>query len=286
MRDGLRHALLVVAGLLGVLLVVSVTAWGLTTYGSVRNVVGNLAAQPDKAVSLQDQYEDMTIAFAGGSDSYTFRFNSAPIEVSKSQAGGMGRDDVINIVLDTYTSDLYNDRLTAGSPGFAGIFFNATGNLIYLVIMLIIAILFIAFVAAAILPFPEKPMPDRLKTSGKIIVIICILAFLFFAFTPGLIKSLAWGYIGNHDAARDVLDILEPALVGSLLRNALLVAALGGILYGVGYYQEMREGQDRRKQAHVANRYESRRESHIPYVRKFKYKGHRPQVEKQKRKGL
>jgi hypothetical protein len=55
MRDGLRYALLVVAGLLGVLLVVSLTAWGLTTYGSIRHVVGDIAALPDKAVALERQ---------------------------------------------------------------------------------------------------------------------------------------------------------------------------------------------------------------------------------------
>jgi len=228
----------------------------------------------------------MATAFAVGSDTYTFRFNSAPVDVSKSQAEGLGRDDVIGIVLDTYTSDLYNDRLTAGSPGSAGIFFNATGNLIYFLIMLIIAIIFIAFVAGAILPFPEKPMPDRLKTAGMIIAIICILAFLFFAFTPGLIKSLAWGYIGNHDAARDMLDILEPALIGSLLRNTLLMAIIGGILYGAGYFQEMQEGQGRQKPANVANYHKSHPKNHPKNYPKSHPKSHIPHAEKHKRRGL
>lgn len=270
MRDGLRHALLVVAGLLGVLLVVSFTVWGLTTYGSIRHSVGDLASQPDKAVSLQNQFDDMTIAFAGGSDTYTFHFSSAPVDVSKSQAEGLSRDAVISFVLDTYTSDLYNGRLTAGGPGFAGIFFNATGNLIYFLIMLIIMIIFIACVAGAILPFPEKPMPDRMKSAGKAIAIICLLAFLLFAFVPGLIKSLAWGSIGNADAARDILDILEPALVGSLLRNTLLMAIIGGILFGVGYYKEIQGDGPIMPTPHNTVKHH---ESHVPHTDNHKRRG-------------
>ncbi len=258
MRDGLRHALLVVAGLMGILLVISFTAWGLTTYGSVRHVVGDMAAQPDKAVSLQDQYDDMAIAFAGGSDTYTFHFNSAPVDIGKSEAEGLGRDVVIGLVLDTYTSDLYNNRLAAGGPGFTGIFFNGTGNLIYLLVMLFIAAIFAAFVAGGILPFTDTPMPDRLKSAGKVIAVVCVLAFLFLAFMPGLIKSLAWGSIGNTGAARDILDILEPALVGSLLRNTLLMMIIGGILYGAGYYQEIQgDGQGKPRPAHVASHHDS-----------------------------
>ncbi len=270
MRDGIRHAILVVAGLLGVLLVISFTAWGLTTYGSIRHIVGDMAAQPDKAVSLQNQYDDMTIAFASGNDAYTFHFNSAPVDVGKSQAEGLDRDAVIRLVMDRYASDLYNGRLTAGGPGFAGIFFSATGNLIYFLLMLIIAIMFIAFVAGGIVPFTGTPMPDRLKSAGKVIAAVCTVAFLFFAFIPGLIKSIAWGNIANADAARDILDIIEPALVSSLLRNTLLMIIIGGILFGAGYYQQMQEGaQGKPKPAHVTNHHES----HVPRMDSHKRRG-------------
>jgi hypothetical protein len=270
MRDGIRYALLVVGGLLGVLLVVSFTAWGLTTYGSVRHIVGDMAAQPDKAVSLQDQYEDMAIAFAGSSDSYTFHFNSAPVDVGRSQAEGLDRAAVIGMVLDAYTSDLYNGRLTNGGPGFAGIFFNATGNLIYFLTMLIIAVIFIAFVAGGILPFTDIPMPDRLKSAGKVIAVVCVLAFLLFAFIPGLIKSFAWGSIANADAARDILDILEPVLISSLLRNTLLMIIIGGILFGAGYYIEIQEGGQGRPQPARATNHQ---EIHVPRADNRKRRG-------------
>jgi hypothetical protein len=65
MRDGFRYALLLAAGLVAVLFVIAFTAWGLTTYGSIRHVVGDLAAQPDKAAELRDQYQEMVTQFAG-----------------------------------------------------------------------------------------------------------------------------------------------------------------------------------------------------------------------------
>jgi hypothetical protein len=64
--------------------------------------------------------------------------------------------------------------------------------------------------------------------------------FFVFALLPCLLKSLVWGSFSNGTALRDVLDVVEPLIVGSLLRNTLLVIVIAGILYFAGYWIETR----------------------------------------------
>lgn len=241
MRDGLRYLLLLLAGLMAVLFVISFTAWGLTTYGSIRHLVGDLAAQPDKAAGLQGQYEDMATYFAGGSgDTFTYHFMSAPVAINKTQAAGMGDSDVISLVLDIYVSGLYNNDLPSGSPGFAGTFIGPTGNLLYGVTALIFAIAFILFTAGAVLWFPESPRPSHLKSAGKTLAVVSVIVFLVFTLLPGLLKSLVWGSLSNTSSARDLLSVLEPNIMAPLLWNTILVILVAAAIYGAGYWLETR----------------------------------------------
>jgi hypothetical protein len=235
MRDGLRYMLLVAAGLVAVLFILAFSAWGLTTYGSIRHIVGDLAAQPDKAADLQDQYQDMATSFAGSGDMFTFHFLSSPINIARTQVAGLGENEVINLVLDTYTSGLYDNNLASGGPGAAGIFIGSTGNILYAVTALIFALAFILFTAGAIRGFPDRPGSYKMKSAGKTIAAFCAVAFLLFALLPGFLKSLFWGPVANNSAARDAIGIIEPAVVSWLLRTTLLVAVIAAIIY-VGSY--------------------------------------------------
>ena len=236
MRDGFRYALLLAAGLVAVLFVIAFTAWGLTTYGSVRHVVGDFAAQPDKAADLRDQYEEMATQFAGGANSFTYYFRSAPITVAPEQAGGMSESEVISLVLDTYTSGLYDNSLQSGGLGAANVFVGSTGNLLYAVTALVFAIAFVLFTAGAVREFPDLTLPLKLKSAGKTIAAFCAAVFFIFALLPGLLKSIFWGPIGNSSANRDALTLLEPLVVGSLLRNTLLVILIAAVVYGAGFW--------------------------------------------------
>jgi hypothetical protein len=236
MRDGYRYALLLAAGLVAVLFVVAFTAWGLTTYGSVRHIVGDLAAQPERAADLHDQYQDMATRFASGGDAFTFHFRSAPINIDRTRVASLGESEVISLVLDTYTSGLYDNNLSSGGPGAAGIFIGSTGNLLYAATALVFAIAFILFAAGAVRGFPDLPRPFKLKSAGKTIAAFCAVVFFLFALLPGLLKSLFWGSVANNSAARDAIGILEPVLVGSLLRNTLLVIVIAVLIYGAGYW--------------------------------------------------
>ena len=241
MRDGFRYLLLLVAGLIAVLFIISFTAWGLTTYGSIRHIAGDMAAQPDKAADLRDQYEDMTTYFAGSTGNiYTYHFRLAPITVDRVQVSGMGQSGVISLVLDSYASGLYNNNLPSGGPGVAGMFIGSTGNLLYAITSLILVIAFILFMACAILWFPDRPRSFNMKSAGKVIAVVCTLTFFVFALLPGLLKSLFWGSISNSGATRDILSIIEPGVVGSLLRNTLIIILLTAVLYAAGYWMGAR----------------------------------------------
>lgn len=236
MRDGFRYALLLAAGLLAVLFIVAFTAWGLTTYGSIRHVVGDLAAQPGNAADMQNQYQDMATSFAGSGSTFTFHFQSAPITIAKTQVASLGETEVISLVLDTYTSGLYDNNLAAGGLGIAAVFIGSTGNVLYAITALVFLLAFILFTAGAIRGFPEYPAPYKMKSAGKTIAAFCAVVFCFFAFLPGLLMSLLWGTLANNSGARDIIGIIEPLAVGSLLRNTLLIIVITGILYAVGYW--------------------------------------------------
>ena len=75
-----------------------------------------------------------------------------------------------------------------------------------------------------------------MKSAGKTIAAFCAVVFCFFAFLPGFLKSLLWGKVANNSGAREIIGIIEPLAVGSLLRNTLLIILIAGILYGVGYW--------------------------------------------------
>ena len=235
MRDGLRYALLLIAGLVALLLIVSFTAWGLTTYGSIRHIIGDMAARPDRAADLQSQYDDMALYFnAGSGDTYTFHFRSAPIAVSQAQVSGLSEGDAIGVVLDSYTSGLYNNDLPSGGPGAAGVLFNGAGNQVYFALTIVFLIAFILLVAGTVL-LPERPRPANVMSAGKAIAGTGVVAFFVFALLPGLLKSIYWGSVAG---IRDILTAIEPEVTGSLLRNTVLLILLAAALYAAGFWME------------------------------------------------
>jgi|AGTN01.1.fsa_nt_gi hypothetical protein len=167
MRDGFRYSLLIVASIIAVLFVVVFTIWGLTTYGSVRHMVGGLAAQPDKAADLRDQYEEMTTRFASGDGSFTYYFRSAPITVARADVAGMSESEVISAVLDSYASGLYDNTLKSGGLGAASAFVGSIGNLLYALASILFAVIFSMLVAGAVMGFPDSSRPFKLKSAGK-----------------------------------------------------------------------------------------------------------------------
>jgi hypothetical protein len=148
----------------------------------------------------------------------------------------MAEDEVVSLVLDVYTSGLYDNSLQSGGLGAANMFVGSTGNILYAVTALIFAVAFVLFTAGAVRGFGDLPLPLKLKSAGKTIAAFCAVVFFIFALMPGLLKSLFWGSVANNSGIRDALDILEPGIVGSLLRNMLLVILIAAVIYIAGFW--------------------------------------------------
>lgn len=225
-----------IAAVLFVVFIFSFTAWGSTTYSSTRHFVGAVADQPETASDLQAQYEDMTAYFASGTgDSYVYIFRSSPITVTKAQVADKSRDDVINLVLDTYASQFHNNELASGGPDASGILINGTGNLIYLIMAMVTAVAFLAVMARVFLSFPDHPRSHKLKSTGKALAIACACAFVLFALLPWLLRSIFWSAI-TEGGADDVWNMVEPVILSSLLLNTVIALVLAIALYALGYW--------------------------------------------------
>jgi len=225
------------------LFIFSFTAYGFTTYDTIRQVVGDVAAQPDEAANLQVQYDEMTSYFSGTGDTYTYEFRSSPIDVTRAQVTGKSRDAVIGTVLDTYANQFYDNSLTSGGPGEAGIVISRTGNQIYGVTALVTAVAFIAFLAWAILGFRDVPAPEKLKGTGMALALACVFAFVIFILIPILIKTFLWSAI-VEGGADDVWSMVEPVALGSLLQNTAIGLVLAIVLFVVGYLLTKKGGPD------------------------------------------
>ena len=100
-------------GIIAVCLVLSFGAYQLTTYGSVRGIVGEIALQPTQIVNLHTQYGEMTDQFDNTqANTYTYHWGSQTIDMSKTQVSGKSEQQAIGMVLDKYADNLYHGQVT------------------------------------------------------------------------------------------------------------------------------------------------------------------------------
>jgi len=57
---------------------------------------------------------------------------------------------------------------------------------------------------------------DMLKSAGKVILIMGVIAFVIFLFLPSVVKSVMWPSISS-DLGRDVTYVVEPRVTGTIL---------------------------------------------------------------------
>lgn len=237
MKPGIRHGLLVLTGLAAVLFIIFFTAYGLTTYGSIRGIVGSIAAETDQAASLHNQFVAMTSHFSSNQgDTFTYRFGGLPIAVDKSEVAALDETRVLNLMLDIYTSNIYHVKFSAGLMGKIGSLFNADANFACGLLALISFAALIVLAIASILPYWEGTFGKKLKDEGLAIIAFCALAFFVFLIAPALIKSIIWGSIPSSDVARDIIRIIESRVVSSLLLDDILVGLIGALIFAVGYF--------------------------------------------------
>ena len=237
MKPGIRHGLLVLTGLAAVLLIVFFTAYGLSTYGSIRGIVGSIASETDQVASLHNQFISMTNFFAENKgDMFTYRFGGLPISIDKSEAGGLDETRALNLMLDLYTSNIYHVKFSSGLMGKISSLFNAEANFIFGILTLIALASFIVLGIAALLPYWEGSFSKKLKEEGLVIIGFCAIAFFVFLIAPALIKSIIWGAIPSSDVARDIIRIIESRVVSSLLLDDILIALLGALMFAIGFF--------------------------------------------------
>ncbi|AFC99996.1 hypothetical protein Mtc_1243 [Methanocella conradii HZ254] len=243
MALGWRDILYFLMGLIAICLVVSFSAYQLTTYGSVRDALEGIAMQPSQVVGLHEQYDSMVEQFAsGGGDTFTFRFGGQSIDVTAYQANGKGESQVIGIVLDKYAENLYNGNVQGSLSMAAGIAGASANAFYFLVSALLFAAFFIILALSYIQRWYETTM-DMLKGAGKVILVMGAIAFISFLIMPAVVKSVMWASI-NTELGRDVVRVIEPRITGALLVNTLIVILFGALLYGAGFLLHMDTGEE------------------------------------------
>ncbi|WP_174590980.1 hypothetical protein [Methanocella conradii] len=242
MALGLRDILYFLMGLIAICLVVSFSAYQLTTYGSVRDALEGIAMQPSQVVGLHEQYDSMVEQFAsGGGDTFTFHFGGQSIDVTAYQASGKSESQVMGIVLDKYAENLYNGNVQGSLSMAAGIAGASANAFYFLVSALLFAAFFIILALSYIQRWYETTM-DMLKGAGKVILVMGAIAFIAFLIMPAVVKSVMWASI-NTELGREVAHVIEPRITGALLVNTLIVILFGALLYGAGFLLHINTGE-------------------------------------------
>lgn len=231
-------------GIFAVCLVVSFSAYQLTTYGSVRDVIGSISTQPSQVVNLHAQYNEMSDQFASASgSSYTYHFAGQSVPINASQVRGKNEQQTLSLVLDKYTYDFYYGT----NPGLLGTLsglFGAGANGLYLLISVFLFILFASILGLAFAMQWYDTVKDLLKSTGKVIGILGIVAFFIIILMPSLVNSFMWQSINSSDLARDISMVLEPLITNTFLVNMLIIVLLGALLYGIGFLIHINTGEE------------------------------------------
>jgi hypothetical protein len=140
-------------GIMAVCLVASFSAYELTTYDSVRGVLGSIVAETSQGAGLHSQYNDMVDQFSNNrGDVFTYHTGDQSIAVTASQVAGKNEAQVIGIVVDKYAQNLYNGNVN-GNLATVNSVAGAGGNGWY---FLATVLLFAGFLVIFILSFIQQ----------------------------------------------------------------------------------------------------------------------------------
>jgi hypothetical protein len=229
-----RTLVLIILSIAALLLVVSFSAYQLTTYGSVRGIVGDIAAESSQSSYMHGQYQDMTAYFSDSTgDSFVYHFEGLPISVSKDQAGTMTEAQITSYVLDSYAANLYLVQFGNGFMGKVSSVIGSNGNSLYMY-MTVIFFLVAAGCIGALYYMSGGLAPEDLKDAGKYVLIACAIGMVIFLLVPGIVKSLVWGSIPNSDNSREILQIVESRISGQLFLTDLIVLIIGALVFWQG----------------------------------------------------
>lgn len=242
MAIGSRDILFFFMGIIAVGMVLFFSAYQLTTYGSIRDSLANIAMQPSQVVDLHAQYNDMSDQFINDKgDVFTYHYGMQAIDINASQAAGKSESQVMGMVLDKYAVNFYNGKVPGSLSAAAGIVGVGANGFYFLMAVL----MFAAFAIILGLSYIQKwyeTTTDMLKSAGKIILIMSVIAFIVFLFMPSVVKSVMWASISS-DLGRDVTYVVEPRITGTILINTLIIVLFGALLYGAGFLIHINTGE-------------------------------------------
>jgi hypothetical protein len=147
----------------------------------------------------------------------------------------------MGIVLDKYTQNFYNGNVKGDYATVSGVVGAGANGFYFLATVLLFAAFLIIFILSFIQKWYESTR-DMLKSSGKIILVMGVVAFVVFLFMPSVVKSVMWGSISS-DLGRDITYVVEPRIIGTILVNTLIVILFGALLYGAGFLIHINTGE-------------------------------------------
>jgi hypothetical protein len=243
MALGSRDILYFFMGIIAVGMVVFFSAYQLTTYESVRDSLGSIAEQPSQVVDLHSQYNMMVDQFQNNDYSgvYTFHYGMQSIDITGSQARGKTQDEVMGLLYEKYASNFYDGNVPGSLSMVSGFVGGSANGFYFLMTVLMLAAFVIILVLSYIQQWYETTK-DMLKSAGKIILVMGVIAFIAFLFLPAVVKSVMWASISS-DLGRDVTYVIEPRITGTILVNTLIIVLFGALLYGAGFLIHINTGE-------------------------------------------
>ncbi len=236
MATELRQIAFFLMGLAAICLVISFSAYQLTTYDSIRSIIGETAVQPSGMSSLHSQYNDLQNFLTGSTgDIFKYHFAGSYINVTRAQVQGKSEQQCNSLVLDSFTKSFYTGTDT-GDLSFAYGFVGSGANAIYALLAFIFFIVFAGLLGAAFTRQWFDNNVELLKSSGVMIVAVCIVAFFVFLILPGILKSMMWSTLYGNTLHQEVLHVVEPRVTATFLVNTLIVTLVGAVFYGVGFF--------------------------------------------------
>ncbi|HEY3423093.1 MAG TPA: hypothetical protein VGK13_08010 [Methanocellaceae archaeon] len=236
MASEIRQIAFFFMGLVAICLVISFSAYQLTTYDSIRSIIGETAVQPSGMASLHSQYNDLQDFLTGSTgDVFTYHFAGSYIKVTRAQVQGKSEQQCNNLVLDSFTKSFYTGTDT-GDLSFAYGFVGSGANAIYALLAFVFFIVLACILGAAFIRHWFDDNVELLKSSGTIMVAVCIVAFFVFLILPGILKSMMWSTLYGNTLHQEVLHVVEPRVSATFLVNTLIVTLVGAVFYGVGFF--------------------------------------------------
>lgn len=223
-------------GLVAICLVISFSAYQLTTYDSIRSIIGETAVQPSGTASLHSQYNDLQDFLTGSTgDYFTYHFAGSYIKVARTQVQGKTEQQCNSLVLDSFTKSFYTGTDT-GDLKNAYTFVGSGANAIYAFLTFIFFIVLAGILGLAFARHWFDDNVELLKSSGTILMAVCIVAFFVFLILPGILKSMMWSTLYRSMLYQEVLQVVEPRVSATFLVNTLIVTLVGAVFYGVGFF--------------------------------------------------